>query len=135
MRKQSEAFIKLATAKTNAEAVAATAEGEAKRIITEGQAQADMITAKGKAQAKADKAKGLADVDVLKAKKDAIGAELITAELNAAAIRDGNVTTLVIGSGGGTNGMPSVILPIPNTTTTPVVVPPTATPPAPTATP
>jgi regulator of protease activity HflC (stomatin/prohibitin superfamily) len=87
------------------------AEQDVKTAKAEAEAAAAKLTGPGMAKVAIEKAAGLADAEVMRAKKEAVGAELMVTEFNATALRDTKVTTLVLGGG----GVPSVILPLPST--------------------
>jgi hypothetical protein len=77
---------------------------------TEAAAEAVRLKAPGMAKVEVNKAAGMADAEVLKAKREAAGSELVTAALNANAIENTKVSTLIIG--GNSGRMPQVILPL-----------------------
>lgn len=83
------------------------AEQNRKTATIEADSAAIKLKSPAMAQVEVNKAAGMADAEVSKAKKDAVGQELMTAELNAKAIEN-NKGTLVMGGG----GMPQVILPL-----------------------
>lgn len=90
---RTEAALRVDVAKQNAKINAAEGKGAASKIL----------------------AIGTAEAKVSKLKKDAVGAEVMIAEINAEAIRNTQVTTLVIGG----QGSPSLILPLPSTNSKP----------------
>ena len=98
---------------SEAHILADLAEVEKITAKTNAESAAFGITIPGMAQVDVDKAAGMANVEVLQARKKALGQTLMAAELNAKAIENTGITTLVIG-GDSKNGIPPVILPLPN---------------------